>query len=179
MLANKDETPNDRDRMIKRRCKCRLGAENSVRPYQTGSHCLRLLCIYAIRDAHRRFNLSFIDLWLTPVWLSCPRTKNESTLDPFIPVLRIKAGSHSCLCVTVFNNRAIPYCRLPRSVRCSHLCFKAVSRANLQPLVIFSFFITSSCLFKAALLCNHADGSILSSSIAPHAVCAVFIYSGP
>lgn len=137
MLANKDETPNDRDTMIKRRCKCRVGAENSVRPYQTGGHCLHMLCVYAIRDVRRWSNLSFIDSWITPVWLSCPRTKNESTLDPFIPVLRIKAGPHSCLCVTVFNNRAIPYCRLPRSVRCTHLRF--LSSVKYKPPAISNF----------------------------------------
>lgn len=34
-----------------------------------------------------------------------------------------------------------------------------MSRTNLQPLAIFSFLITSSCLFKATLLCNDADSS--------------------
>lgn len=121
---------------------------------------------------------SAIYSWLTPVWWSCPLAKNESTLDPFVPVLRTKAGPHSCLCVTMFNNRAIPYCRLPRPARRSGLGFKQRPSTNLQPLVIFSFFITSSCLFKAALLCNDAAGSRSSSSCSPHAVNTVFTYAG-
>lgn len=32
-----------------------------------------------------------------------------------------------------------------------------MSSTNLQPLVIFSFFITSSRLFKATLVCNNTD----------------------
>lgn len=35
-----------------------------------------------------------------------------------------------------------------------------MSGTNLQPLVIFSFLITSSCLFKETLLCNDADSSM-------------------
>lgn len=56
------------------------------------------------------------------------------------------------------NNRVILYCRLPRSHRCSRFHFKECGeQQHLQPLVIFSFLITSSCLFKATLLCCDID----------------------
>lgn len=39
-----------------------------------------------------------------------------------------------------------------------------MSRTILQPLVIFSFLVTSPCLFKATLLCNDAESSTSSPS---------------
>ena len=101
---------------------------------------------------------SFVYFLLANTCLVIMSTGKEWTnSSSFIPVLRIKASPFSYLCVKVFYIGEILYCGLFRWDRRWRLVFKQCQVKNLQPLVIFSFFNISLCLFKATLLCTGTD----------------------
>lgn len=77
MLGNKDETPNDRDMMIKGRCKCRLGGGREQRKILPNRRPLFTYVLYLCDKTRVLVAQSFIYLLVAPTCLVVMSTDKE------------------------------------------------------------------------------------------------------